>query len=196
MAHAHHYRTARPLRHGVGLGLGAAVGGLVLAALGQLATAPGAHADTTDFTNIVNALDFSAAAGNNALTDASTDLFNGDVAGALANSFTAWDDYMLAPQYDILVNGYADLTGATGLTDEFSFASFKIPADLSVAASEISASIDLAQQPLTTASAEFAADNVTGALTDLSIASEDLIGGVQVGLLGLADTLFGITIPD
>ena len=176
----------------VAVGLGTAAGAILVAVLTQLPGPPDAHADTTDFTNIINALDFSAGAGQNALIDASTDLFSGNVAGALANSFAAWDNYLLAPQYDLLVNGYADLTGITGFTDEFSFGILKIPGDLSAAAGEISAFVDAAQQSLTTASGEFAADNITGALTDLSIASEDLTEGVQVGLLGLTDTLLGI----
>lgn len=178
------------------VGLGAAAGGMLIAALGHVATAPSARADTTDVTNIIDALEFSAGAGQQALTDASTDLFSGDVAGALGNSLVAWDDYALAPQYDVLANGYADLAGITGLEDNFFFGPLLTPTDLSGTIADITSYIDVAQQSLTTASGEFAADNITGALTSLSVASEELTEGVQVGLLGLTDTWLGLMVPE
>src|ERR1700733_2562367 len=91
-------------RRGTFVFLGAAAGGMFLAALGELAAAPTAGADVTD---LINAIEASDAAGQEAFVDALTSFSGGDAAAGLGYSFVGLDDYLIASSDDLLVNGYA-----------------------------------------------------------------------------------------
>src|ERR1700761_966217 len=92
--------------------IGAAAGGMFLAALGELAAAPTAAAD--DVTDIVAAIDATDAIGQGWLGDAATALSSGDLGDGLADGFTGFDDDVFAAQHDLLQYGYEALQGIHG----------------------------------------------------------------------------------
>jgi hypothetical protein len=175
-------------RYRIVVGLGAAAGGLLVAALGQLVTAPAARADLTD---IVNAIDASDAAGQEAFVDALTSFSGGDAAAGLGYSLVGLDDYFIASSDDVVVNGYEVLVGATGSSASFAFGTLPMPTDLSDISADMSSYLAAASTELTDASAAFASSDVFSGLFDLAVAGEDFTESSQVVLVGLADVLSG-----
>lgn len=163
----------------------AAAGGMFLAALGQLATAPTAGADVTD---LINAVEGTDAAGQAAFVDALASFSAGDAAAGLGYSFVGLDDYLLGTPYDVLVNGYAILTGENSYAG-FSFLDFVVPTDLSDISAQVSSYLVAAESDWTAASAAFSLGDVFDGLFNSGVAGENLIQGSQVVLVGLADIL-------
>jgi hypothetical protein len=188
MFHKRHLNSSSSRgRRGSFVVLGAAAGGMLLAALGELAAAPTAGADVTD---LINAIESSDAAGQEAFVDALTSFSGGDTAEGLGYSFVGLDDYLIASSDDLLTNGYAILTGADD-SASFAFGTFVVPTDLSDISAEVSSYLGAAGSEWTDASAAFASSDVFSGLVDLSVAGEDFTESSQVVLVGLADILSG-----
>jgi hypothetical protein len=187
MFHKRHLNSSSSSRgrRGSFVVLGAAAAGMLLAALGELAAAPTAGADVTD---LINAIESSDAAGQEAFVDALSSFSGGDAAEGLGYSFVGLDDYLIASSDDLLVNGYAVLTGADD-SASFAFGDFVLPKALSDISAEVSGYLAAAETDWTDASNDFASGDVFSGLIGLSVAGENLTESSQVVLVGLADLL-------
>lgn len=189
----HNHRTiTRRGRRGIALSVGLTAGGMLAAALSQLAVAPSARADITD---IYDAILGSTSAGSSDFTTAASDFSSDNVSGGLAASYAGLDDYLFAPEYDLLYNGYAALLGESGGYTYWDFTGvIGDPTTASQASTEASTLLTEAQSTATDAVTAFEGGSSTDILTglsDLNSASVEFISASEVGLLGLADS-FGL----
>jgi hypothetical protein len=173
------------------VGVGAAAGGLLVAALGQLASAPSARADV-DITDVIASIDATDAVGQTALGDAATFFSSGDVPDGLAASFTGLDDILFNAQNDLFVNGYEALQGIDGPYSAQSFVDLPTPTDLAATSADVASYFDTARESLSTAATDFAAGDLGNGLGQLVDATEDWVAASQIELIGLVDTLIPV----
>jgi hypothetical protein len=175
-------------RRAIVLGVGLATGGMFAAALGQLAAAPTAHADITD---IVNAIDTSVLDGSDDFSDAAMNFTSGDYSDALALSFAGLDDDLIAPQYDILIDGYEALVGAS-LPDASTALVFPIPdtpTDFADTQTDVTTLINDATASFNIADTDFAGSDIYDGLIQTAFGLSDYVDAGQTGLIGLLDSL-------
>ncbi len=105
-----HDRKNRTRRVGGLAVIGAAAGGMLIAAMGQLATAATARAD--DFTDILNDEVAAIDAGYADLANAATDFAGADYPAGLEMSFWGLDDFLVSPEELAVIGGIDALTGS------------------------------------------------------------------------------------
>jgi hypothetical protein len=138
------------------VGLAAAAGAFGVAAMMSAATAPIARAD--DFTDVITAVDGDYAAGQAALTNASTDFSNAEFAFGLAALFNAADDDSVVAPENFLIGTFEVLTNEpVSVTSTFDWI---LPQDFSQAVSEVesfatSSAADFSQGATDLASADY-----------------------------------------
>jgi hypothetical protein len=182
MSDNRHYRMV--------IGLGAAAGGLFVAALCQLAGAPSAQAD--NITDVIDSIQATDAVGQTLLGEAGTFFSSSDVPDGLASEFTGLDDTLFGAQYDLLVNGYADLQGIDGPYSYETFGLLPTPTDLATTSTDVTQYFDYAQSSLTAAATDFGTSDFGAGLGELTNATEDYVAASQIELIGLTDTLLGL----
>jgi hypothetical protein len=171
------------------VGLGAAAGGLLFAALGQLAGAPSARAD--NITDVIDSIQATDAVGQDLLSDAATVFSGGDVPDGLAAEFTGLDDILFNAQGDLYVNGYAALQGIDGPYSYQTFGDLPVPTDLTATSADVTQFFDYAQSSLTAAATDFGTGDLGNGLAQLTDATEDWVAASQIEFIGLTDTLLG-----
>jgi hypothetical protein len=168
--------------------IGAAAGGMVLAALGDLAAAPTAAADS-DITDIIAAVDATDAIGQSWFGDAATALSTGDLGDGLADGFTGFDDDVFGAQHDLLQYGYEALQGIDGPYSAHDYAPLPVPTDLATTSTDVAEYVEYARDSLSSASFDFGSGNVAAGLGDLVDATDEYIAASQIELIGLTDVL-------
>ena len=168
--------------------IGAAAGGMLLAALGELAAAPTAAADS-DITDIIAAVDATDAIGQGWLGDAATALSSGDLGYGLADGFTGLDDIVFGAQHDLLVSGYEALQGVDGPYSANDYALLPAPMDLATTSTDVAEYVEYARDSLSSASFDFGSGNVAAGLGDLVDATDEYVAASQIELIGLTDVL-------
>lgn len=113
-------------RTGIAVGVGAAAGGMLIAAMGQLAGAPVAHAD--DFSEIVADIQAVETVGQADFSDAASELQGGNYLDALAYDLAGADDLSAGPASIALVGGTEALEGDTVDPGSWDFTSSLVPA--------------------------------------------------------------------
>lgn len=187
MTHARHQRTSSLHRRGGAVvGIGAAAGGMLFAALAQL-TAPAAHADA-----ITNSLEDTIAAGNADYATASSDFSNLDVPDGLGWSFAGLNDYLLAPIADVSYNGYAELfEGYTGAGTYFSFPELPDPTTFAATSADVAQALANAQTDFTTAAGDFGSSDIIDGASYAFQGIGQLVDAPEIEVIGLTDTLLG-----
>lgn len=185
MIHACQNRiSSLPRRSGAVVGIGAAAGGMLVAAFAQLATAPDAQAD-----EITNGLTNTFAAANTDFMTASTDFAGGDVPDGLGYSFAGLNDYLLAPIADVAYNGYQELQGVGGAGTFFTFPELADPTTLAATSADVTNALGLAASDFTTAGNDFATSDFIDGASFAFQAIGQLVDAPEVELIGLTDTL-------
>jgi hypothetical protein len=184
--------TTRRRLGAVTTGLGAAAGGLLLAAFSQLALGPSAQAQPDDaFTEITAAVEASIADGTADYNMGAADFANGSTAFALAYDLAGFDNQVFGTGLDVTANGFEALTGSP-LSGEFPFSVVYPPDDFS-------AGLALAEHVISDGPANFASGLADFASGDIIDGLENSIYALEVTfidapnaiILGLADSLFG-----
>jgi hypothetical protein len=188
-------RRSTTTRHRLGAvttGLGAATGGLLLAAFSQLALGPTAQAQPDDpFTDIAAAVQASIANGTADFNIGAADFTNGSTSLALAYDLAGFDNQVFGTGLDVTANGFEALTGSP-LSGEFPLSVVDVPDGLS-------AGIALAEHLISDGSANFASgladfatgDIIDGVESDVYDLEVTFINAPNAIILGLADSLFG-----
>jgi hypothetical protein len=168
--------------------LGAATGGMLVAALAQLAVAPVAGADVQD---MITELDGTLQVGQTALTNALDSFANGNLLYGLDYGFGALDTYSLDPLGDLLYGGYESLVGAAGPYPDFGFYYIQNPVPDTLAAASADATADLGyfETDLSTAVSDFGSGDYADGATAAFAAIGGLITAPEVEVLGLVDAL-------
>jgi hypothetical protein len=179
MIDVHHYRLLA--------GLGAAAG-IFAIALSALTTAPAARADVT---SIVDAIDTSLLDGSDDFSDAAMNFTSGDYPDALAGSLAGLDNDLIAPQYDILIDGYQALVGASGAS-AFVFNYPDTPTDFADTQTDVTAFINYATTAFNAADTDFAGGDVYDGLIQTTGGLGDYVEAGQTGLIGVLDS-FGLS---
>ncbi|MFZ0715870.1 hypothetical protein [Mycobacterium sp.] len=171
-------------RHWVGLG--AAAGGMLVAALSQLAMAPSAHADP--FTDLVSNVEGTFGLAETQFSAGAGDFSSSDIPDGLSNYLAGTDTFLFGPGYDVLVDGYAALTGGTQ-AGSYYFPADTPPADFADAETAIQGYTNGAETYFTEAAGLLSSDPVQG-LVDLANGSGLLVGEVpDEFILGLGAAL-------
>ncbi|HZC11316.1 MAG TPA: hypothetical protein VE485_15035 [Mycobacterium sp.] len=185
-----------PIRHQrrrgvITVGVGAAAGALLAAALSQLATAPTARAD--DFTDIVANVDTTIAAGQADFTAGQADFALSTPAGfadGVAFDVEGTNDVLYGPIEDIIGGSAQALAGQTP-TDVFEFGPAADPATLTDLQTFVTADFAIGTDEFNLADAEFAlgtpAGFAAGVGESLSGFDFDAVLAPQQALIGLAD---------
>ena len=188
--HDHNTHTRRLGR--IAAGVGAAAGGMLLIAIGQLALAPIARAD--DFTDIVNDEVAIFDAGYADLATAATDFAGADYPDGFAMTFWGLDDFLISPEDIALIGGLDALTGHPVLTPpafEFGF-NTNPPTDLAEALTDVQGTTTVAGQLFALGASDFAAnDFADGVSQDLAGAEALLFVNPEILTIGLADNVLG-----
>jgi len=175
-------------RGSIVVSLGAAAGGMLVAALAQLAAAPTAGADVQD---MITELDGTLQVGQTALTNAVDSFASGNVLYGLDYGFGALDTYSLDPLGDVLYGGYESLIGAAGPYPDFGFYYIQnpVPDTLEAATADATADLDYLQADLSTAVTDFGSGDYADGATAAFQAIGDVITAPEVEVLGLVDAL-------
>jgi hypothetical protein len=190
MSDIHHDLTSRRRQGGIAVGLGAAVGGMLIAAMSQLATAPSAHADVVS--DVVNDIQASIAIGESAFSQGASDFATGDAFDGLVFDVFGTDDILLAPSEDVTLVGFDGLSGLTE-PQAVSFGLGIIPTDLSDGLQDAQNFILEGQGEFANAATEFANNQFASGLesavdgfdTAFVYAPDDVIFGLAGSLLGM-----------
>jgi hypothetical protein len=187
MNHARHDPTkSLRRRSGAVVGIGAAAGGMLFAALAQLATAPAAHADI-----IVTGLDDTFLAGNAAFDDGAAAFGSGDVPDGLGWGFAGLDDYSIAPLGTFLENGYLELTGYTGPGYFYNYPELPDPTTLAATSTDVTNALESAVSDFTAAGSALGSGDVLDGAVSAFTGIGYLVEAPEIELIGLTDTAFG-----
>jgi hypothetical protein len=188
--HARHYRTGSRRRSGAVVGLAATAGGMIVAALAQLAAAPAAGADVTD---VVTELDATLQVAQTALTNASDSFVDGNVPNGLDYGFGALNTYLLSTVGDLAYGGYESLEGVSGPYTVFGFYYIDNPAPTTLAEATADATTLLgnAQTDFAAGASDFASGDIAAGATDSFYGLGLLLEAPEVDFIGLTDTLLG-----
>jgi hypothetical protein len=169
----------------IAVSLGAVAGGMLVAALAQVATAPAAGADV-----IINGFEDTFAEGNVAFGDASTAFANGDVADGLGYGFAGLDDYLFAPIGDLAENTYEELVGGPGYFFDYN-PEVDAPTTLAATATDITQLLGTVETDFTTAASDLGSSDLFDAAGYAFAGIGSLIEVPEVGFIGITDTLLG-----
>lgn len=186
------FRRPRRLR-ATAIGLGAAAGALLAAALSQLAAAPTARAD--DFSDIVANVDISIGYAQDDFTGATSEFALGTPAGfaaGLALDTAGTNDILFAPTEDVIVGSVQAATGQTP-TAYFGFDPAMDPATLTDLQTLVTADFAAGTADLNLAVEAFAlgtpAGFAEGVSFSLSVFDLDAVAAPEQALIGFADLL-------
>jgi hypothetical protein len=189
--HDHNTHTRRLGR--IAAGVGAAAGGMLLIAIGQLALAPIARAD--DFTDIINDEVAVIDAGYADLATAATDFAGADYPDGLEQTLWGVDDFLISPGELGLIGSFDAVTGAPVIAAAaFEFgANGSPPTDLAQTLTDLQGITATSQQLFSIAAGDFAASDPADGFSD-DIAGLDmlLIVEPEYVLMGLTDTALGL----
>jgi hypothetical protein len=175
------------------IGLGAAAGGMLVAALSQFALAPSAQADP--FTDVVTDIQTSITAGQADFATGATDFSNGDVPDALAYDFLGIDNVLISPPDDVLVDGFDAVTGnpEAGAYD-FTFGSTVIvPTDPASTTADVQDLFGIGQTDFTAAATDFANNDLSGGLLNFADGIDlAFVSAPETGFIGLTEALLGL----
>jgi hypothetical protein len=190
MSDIHHDLTGGRRQGGIAVGIGAAAGGMLIAAMSQLATAPSAHADVVS--DVVDDIQASLATGESAFSQGATDFATGDAFDGVVLDVFGTDDILLAPSQDVTLVGFDGLSGLTE-PQAISFGLGIIPTNLSDGLQDAQNFILEGQGEFANAATEFANNQfatglesvVDGFDTAFVYAPDDVIFGLAGSLLGM-----------
>jgi hypothetical protein len=163
--------------------------------LGSTVTEPGAAvaaADGYSFTDLLSSIQTTTSYGEGWFTSAGTDFAAGYYPLALSEELAGFNNLTVGVGADLLTNGYAALTGDGG-NPGYELINPGQPEDFSVALSEVQTDLASIQQDFSVAFTDFASGDTYSGLTELAQASIDSTSATDAIILGLFDSIPGMT---
>jgi hypothetical protein len=171
-------------------GLGAAAGGMLVAAIGQCAVAPSAHADDP-ISDILTDIQTSLNVGAEDLAGGANYFAADNIPAGLSDDLAGVESLLLGPGYDIFDDGTDALTGSGSVTDPFYVPPVTVPTDLADATSLAQSYLESGETLLTTAATDFGAGDYAGWAVDSVLASEAFVSAPDETIIGLTESLLG-----
>lgn len=179
-------------------GLGALTGGMLFAALSQLALASTAAAQPDNpFADIFSDIQASITTGQDDLSDGATVFANGEVPLGVDLDLTGVDNQLFAPEIDLTVDGFEALTGNPE-SGPFEFVPIVLPTDFDDGVAGAEYFLNNGESFFTSAVADFAAGDVSSGLANAADGTANvLVDAPNDLILGLIGSLVGgVTLVD
>ncbi|UMB67937.1 hypothetical protein [Mycobacterium paraterrae] len=170
--------------------ISAVVGGLLIATMSQLASAPSAHADDP-ISDLLSNIQAATQTGVSDMSLAGDYLLNDHPVFALSASLAAFDNFLVAPEENIFIDSVDALTSDL-IQGPLDFPATPIPDDWPSTVSAVQSYLEGAQFDFTDAANLFAGnDFAAGELTEIYGLNALLVEAPNAFILGLAESIFG-----